>query len=127
MYIALRSSSCSAASAGAGGRSCSSASSRRSCSSSSAAVFGRGSQGTPRTAFKNNPWEECEVDLDFRGTSPMYGGKPVYEDDGSEIVQEAEKSFSKAHYEQHCAVTGTIRVGEERVLPWRVRLGGELG
>lgn len=66
----------------------------------------------PRTAFKNNPWVPCEVDLDYRGTSPMYGGKPVYEDDGSEIEIEAEKSFAKAHYEQHCAVTGTIQVGE---------------
>ncbi|MGH1503733.1 MAG: DUF7064 domain-containing protein [Acidimicrobiales bacterium] len=67
----------------------------------------------PRVAFKNNPWVECEVDLDFRGVSPMYGGKPVYEDDGSDIEVEAEKSFAKAHYEQHCSVTGSIRVGEE--------------
>lgn len=71
-----------------------------------------GQMADPRTAFKENPWVECEVDLDYRGTSPMYGGKPVYEDDGSEIEIEAEKSFSKAHYEQHCAVTGVIRVGE---------------
>ncbi|MCB0976710.1 MAG: hypothetical protein KDB02_04560, partial [Acidimicrobiales bacterium] len=66
----------------------------------------------PRTAFRNNPWVDCEVDLDHRGVSPMFGGKPQYAD-GTEIVQDAEKSFSKAHYEQHCAVTGTIRVGDE--------------
>ncbi len=72
-----------------------------------------GQMADPRTAFKSNPWEECEVDLDYRGVSPMYGGKPVYEDDGSDIEIEAEKSFAKAHYEQHCAVTGTIRVGDE--------------
>lgn len=66
----------------------------------------------PRKAFKENPWVECEVDLDYRGVSPMYGGKPVYED-GGEVEQEAEKSFAKAHYEQHCRVTGTIRVGDE--------------
>jgi hypothetical protein len=66
----------------------------------------------PRTAFKTNPWVECEVDLDFRGVSPMYGGRPVYED-GTEPEVEAGKSFAKAHYEQHCAVTGTIRVGDE--------------
>lgn len=66
----------------------------------------------PRQAFKENPWVECEVDLDYRGVSPMYGGKPVYED-GGEVEQEAEKSFAKAHYEQHCRVTGTIRVGDE--------------
>ncbi|MDZ7674754.1 MAG: hypothetical protein U5K30_06785 [Acidimicrobiales bacterium] len=69
----------------------------------------------PRTAFKENPWESCEVDLHYRGVSPMYGGKPVYEDDGSEIEIDPEKSFAKAHYEQHCAVTGTIRVGETTI------------
>jgi hypothetical protein len=66
----------------------------------------------PRVAFKNNPWVECEIDLDFRGVSPMYGGKQVY-DDGTEIEIDAEKSFAKAHYEQHGSMTGTIRVGEE--------------
>jgi hypothetical protein len=66
----------------------------------------------PRLAFKANPWEPCEVDLDFRGVSPMYGGKPVHAD-GTEVEQEARRSFAKAHYEQHCAVTGTIVVGDE--------------
>lgn len=68
----------------------------------------------PRTAFKNNPWEECEVDLDYRGVSPMYGGRPVYED-GTEPEIDPEKSFAKAHYEQHCSVQGTIRVGTETI------------
>jgi hypothetical protein len=68
----------------------------------------------PRTAFKNNPWEECEVDLDYHGVSPMYGGRPVYED-GTEPEIDPEKSFAKAHYEQHCAVSGTIRVGTETI------------
>lgn len=68
----------------------------------------------PRRAFKENPWVDCEVDLDHRGVSPMFGGKPQYED-GTELVIDAEKSFAKAHYEQHCAVTGTIRVGDEEI------------
>ncbi len=68
----------------------------------------------PRTAFKTNPWVECEVDLDYTGVSPMYGGKPQYED-GTEIEIDPETSFAKAHYEQHCAVRGTIRVGEETI------------
>lgn len=71
-----------------------------------------GQMTDPRTAFKNNPWVECEVDLDYHGVSPMYGGRPVNAD-GSDIETDAEKSFAKAHYEQHCRVTGTIRVGEE--------------
>jgi hypothetical protein len=66
----------------------------------------------PRTAFADNPWLPCEVDLTYRGVSPMYGGRRVRAD-GSEPEQDAETSFAKAHYEQHCCVTGTIRVGHE--------------
>ena len=66
----------------------------------------------PRSAFRDNPHVACRVDLDVHGISPMYGGKSVYED-GSEIEIDAEKSFAKAHYEQHTKVTGTITVGEE--------------
>ena len=73
-----------------------------------------GEMAEPRVAFKANPWAACAVDLDFRGVSPMYGGKPVHAD-GTEVEQEAGKSFAKAHYEQHCAVTGTIVVGDEVV------------
>ena len=68
----------------------------------------------PRVAFKENPWVPCEVDLDVRGVSPMYGGRPVRAD-GSELEQDPEKSFAKAHYEQHCKVTGTMVVGEETI------------
>ena len=68
----------------------------------------------PREAFRNNPFVECEVRLDVRGVSPMYGGMPQYED-GSPIEADAERSFAKAHYEQHTAVTGTIRVDDETI------------
>jgi hypothetical protein len=71
-----------------------------------------GQMADPRAAFKANPLVECEVDLDYRGVSPMYGGRPVNED-GSDVAQEPGTSFAKAHYEQHCAVTGTIRVGDD--------------
>ena len=64
----------------------------------------------PRTALRENPWVPATVDLDYRGVSPMFGGKPVRAD-GGELELDAEQSFSKAHYEQHCAVTGTITVG----------------
>ena len=66
----------------------------------------------PRRAFADNPMVPCSVQLDFRGISPMYGGRPVYED-GTEIEIDAETSFAKAHYEQHVAATGTITVGDE--------------
>ncbi len=66
----------------------------------------------PREAFTNNPMVEASVSLDFRGVAPVTGGRWVYED-GTEIEQDAETSFYKAHYEQHVAVKGTIVVGEE--------------
>jgi len=66
----------------------------------------------PRRAFKENPIVTCTVDLDVCGISPMYGGKQVNAD-GSELELDAEKSFAKAHYEQHISVKGTITVGEE--------------
>lgn len=68
----------------------------------------------PREAFRNNPSEPCTVMLDVHGVSPMYGGMPVNAD-GTPIVQEAEKSFAKAHYEQHTRVTGAITVGDETI------------
>jgi len=66
----------------------------------------------PRTAFKENPILDCSVELEWNGMSPMFGGKPIYED-GSEIVQETTTSFSKAHYEQHGKMSGSFRVGSE--------------
>ncbi len=61
----------------------------------------------PRAAFANNPMVDATVALDYRGVSPMYGGKPQHAD-GREV--ESSNGFAKAHYEQHCAVTGTITV-----------------
>lgn len=68
-----------------------------------------GQMSDPRTAFRENPIVPASVALDFRGVSPMYGGKPQYAD-GREIEVDAETSFAKAHYEQHCSVSGTITV-----------------
>ena len=68
----------------------------------------------PRTAFAENPMVDTEVRLDVRGVSPMYGGLPQYAD-GSPVETNSETSFAKAHYEQHTAVTGSIRVGEETI------------
>jgi len=66
----------------------------------------------PKTAFVNNPRVKCSVDLTFTGLSPMYGGELVRED-GRAIEIDPEKSFAKAHYEQHCAAKGTFTVGDE--------------
>ena len=66
----------------------------------------------PRRAFKENPIVPCRIALDYRGVSPMMGGRTVNAD-GSEIEADPEKSFAKAHYEQHVEATGTITVGDE--------------
>jgi hypothetical protein len=68
----------------------------------------------PRRAFKENPMVPCSVRLEFRGISPMYGGRPVNAD-GTEIENDAMNSFAKAHYEQHVAATGTITVDDEAI------------
>jgi hypothetical protein len=66
----------------------------------------------PSAAFKNNPLVDCRVELAYRGIAPMYGGRPVRAD-GSDIEIDPEKSFAKAHYEQHVAAAGTIAIGDE--------------
>ena len=63
----------------------------------------------PSRAFKNNPLVDCTVALDYRGIAPMYGGRPVLAD-GSDLPIDPEKSFAKAHYEQHVAATGSFDI-----------------
>lgn len=67
----------------------------------------------PKAAYRANPSLPCTVSLDFEGVSPMYGGEMLSED-GSPLAIDPEKSFAKAHYEQHCAASGVITVGDER-------------
>jgi hypothetical protein len=66
----------------------------------------------PGTAFRKNPVVESEIDLEFTGVSPMFGGEPVNAD-GSQIEQKAEEAFARGHTEQHTRGVGTIRVGGE--------------
>ena len=63
----------------------------------------------PKTAFKNNPYSECEAHITFtgQGRSSMFGGEPdtPHETPGEE--------FAKGHYEQLIQAHGTIRVGDQ--------------
>lgn len=68
----------------------------------------------PSTAFKNNPIVDARVDLHYTGVSPMYGGKTVNAD-GSDLALDPEKSFARAHYEQHVHAVGTFTIGNENV------------
>jgi hypothetical protein len=67
----------------------------------------------PKLAFANNPRVPCTVELDYEGVSPMYGGETIHAD-GTPREIDPEKSFAKAHYEQHCAAKGWFTVGDER-------------
>jgi hypothetical protein len=67
----------------------------------------------PSKAFRENPHLPCTVELDYEGVSPMFGGETVRAD-GGPIEVDPEKSFAKAHYEQHMAARGVFTVGEER-------------
>jgi hypothetical protein len=63
----------------------------------------------PSEAFKTNPHVPMEIVLDVEGVSPMYGGQTVRAD-GTEIEVDPEKSFAKAHYEQHTASKGHFTI-----------------
>ena len=67
----------------------------------------------PKKAWKENPSLPCTVELDFVGVSPMYGGETL-KADGTPLDIDPEKSFAKAHYEQHCSASGVVTVGDER-------------
>ena len=66
----------------------------------------------PRKAFTENPWVDAHVELTHTGMSPMYGGEPV-SDDGTPLGKDHSRGFARGHYEQHMAVKGTIRVGDD--------------
>ncbi|HVZ70451.1 MAG TPA: hypothetical protein VG891_13395 [Rhizomicrobium sp.] len=66
----------------------------------------------PSRAFRENPNVDCKVELDYEGVSPMYGGETVRAD-GKPVAIDPEKSFAKAHYEQHMAAKGRFVVGGE--------------
>jgi len=66
----------------------------------------------PAEAFKSNPTADCEVSLEILGKSPMFGGETLKKD-GTSLDIDPEKSFSKAHYEQHISGEGTVKIGKK--------------
>jgi hypothetical protein len=67
----------------------------------------------PSKAFRDNPKVDCKVELTFEGVSPIMGGE-IVKADGSALEIDPEKSFARAHYEQHVKATGVFVVGDER-------------
>lgn len=67
----------------------------------------------PRDAFANNPFVACTIELRLEAVGPIQGGVPVT-DDGDELLEtDPNKMFARGHTEQHMAVTGTVKVGDE--------------
>ncbi|HZP56087.1 MAG TPA: hypothetical protein VFC53_00875 [Dehalococcoidia bacterium] len=62
----------------------------------------------PGAAFRNNPRKRVQVDLVHESAGPVYGSSG-----GNRKVEDPEKEFAKAHYEQHMRVQGTVRVDGE--------------
>jgi hypothetical protein len=65
----------------------------------------------PKTAFTDNPYEACEIRLDYRGLSPMFGGEP------DEPHERPGEEFARGHYEQLVGARGSVRVGDQE---WEV-------
>ena len=65
----------------------------------------------PRRAFTENPYGSCTIELDYHGTSAMFGGEP----EGS--TERPGEEFAKGHYEQLGRATGTVQLEGEQ---WEV-------
>lgn len=68
----------------------------------------------PGRAFKENPQLDCLFDLSLRGVSPMHGGEPT-DPEGETLYG---REFSRGHFNQHVAGTGSLRVGDRE---WSLR------
>lgn len=63
----------------------------------------------PREAFTKNQRVPVKLTLNYTGHSPMYGGELVNAD-GTKRELDAEKSFARAHYEQHVSAEGSLEI-----------------
>jgi hypothetical protein len=63
----------------------------------------------PRKAFTENPTRKVQLDLVHDAVGPLYG----HSRSDQEETLAAEQQFAKAHYEQHMAVRGTLRIDDE--------------
>jgi hypothetical protein len=68
----------------------------------------------PRKAFTESPKRRIHLDLVHEAVGPMYGSAGHKQ----ETERSADQQFAKAHYEQHMAVKGELRIDDE-VIPIR--------
>jgi len=65
----------------------------------------------PRAAFTRSPKRRIHLDLLHDAVGPMYGSAGSRQEE----ARANEKQFAKAHYEQHMAVTGELRIDGETI------------
>ncbi len=65
----------------------------------------------PKRMFEIAPRVEGSLQFHIRGISPMHGGEAMRPED--EHLMYYGPEFSRGHFNQHTAVTGLVRVGEE--------------
>ncbi len=64
----------------------------------------------PSRAFRENPHKRVSLELVHEAVGPVYGSA------GSDRAAEnPDQEFARAHYEQHMAVRGELRIGDARV------------
>lgn len=63
----------------------------------------------PSQAFRNNPHKPVSIDLVHEAVGPVYGSSGA-----NRVIEDPEKEFAKAHYEQHMHTTGHVTVDGDR-------------
>jgi len=64
----------------------------------------------PKAAFEGNPRRKVSFDLVHEAVGPLYGHKAE-----KQAGEDAERSFARAHFEQHMRVTGSLEIEGERL------------
>ncbi len=69
----------------------------------------------PSIAFKANPFEDAEVDIEWLGLSPAWGGEPRVRDPSgawrSADISSDTTQFMRGHFEQIGAARGCMKIG----------------
>lgn len=63
----------------------------------------------PSHAFRNNPHKPVSIDLVHEAVGPVYGSSGA-----NRVIENPEKEFARAHYEQHMHITGHVTVDGDR-------------
>jgi hypothetical protein len=70
----------------------------------------------PKTAFKSNPYQNCDLQLDYFGTNPGWGGEMREKTPrGWESLKptgDPSQQFLKGHLEQLGRASGTVKIGD---------------